>query len=172
VINRTSVTALALATAIGAGTALADVDQPGDDALKAQVKALWQDQHKALDAHDVTGVMATFADTDDIMLMGTGPGEHWVGKDEVQEAYSRFMDNFDPNTKQVECGEGAGTSAGGVAWLTAVCDFKDQKGDAPRHFILNISAVLVEQDDAWRFHTMHYSHLMGGDDEPSPDSSN
>lgn len=32
--------------------------------------------------------MDTFADTDDIMLMGTGPGEHWVGPEEIKDAKS------------------------------------------------------------------------------------
>jgi ketosteroid isomerase-like protein len=138
--------------------------------VKEQVKALWQEQHQALDAHNIEGVMATFADADDIMLMGTGPGEHWVGQKEVKDAFSHFMKNFDPHTMEVKCGEGAGASQDTVVWVTSVCDFVDKKGDEPRHFILNISAVLVEQDDSLRFHTMHFSHLMAGDDAPSQDA--
>lgn len=159
--------ALALASGVVAGTAQAEVGQPTDEALKEKVKAVWQDQHKALDAHDIAGVMATFAETDDIMLMGTGPGEHWVGRAEIKDAYTHFMENFDPHTQEVKCGEGAGTSQGNVAWLTGVCDFTDKKGEESRQYILNISAVLVEQGDAWRFHTMHFSHLTGGDGEQS-----
>jgi len=162
---------LALATGIVSGVAQAEVGQPTENALKETVKALWQNQHKALDAHDIAGVMGTFADTDDIMLMGTGPGEHWVGKDQIKDAYTHFMKNFDPNTKEVKCGDGAGTSRDDVAWLTGVCDFTDKKGDETRHYILNISAVLVKQGDDWRFHTMHYSQLLDGDSEPSQDAS-
>lgn len=159
-------TGLALAIGLVAGATQAEENTP-----KEAVKALWQQQHKALDAHDVAGVMGTFADSDDIMLMGTGPGEHWVGKEEVKDAHTQFMKNFDPNTKEVECGDGAGTFEDNVGWLTAVCDFKDKKGDESRHYILNISAVLVKQDDAWRFHTMHYSQLLGCDSEPSQGAS-
>jgi len=169
--RRIVLTGLVLATGIVAGATRAEVAQPAENTPKEAVKALWQEQHKALDAHDIAGVMGTFADSDDIMLMGTGPGEHWVGKEEIKDAYAHFMKNFDPNTKEVECGEGAGTSEDSVAWLTAVCDFKDKKGDESRHYILNISAVLVKQGDAWRFHTMHYSQLLGGDSEPSQAAS-
>jgi len=169
--KRTVLTALALATGVVAGAAQAEVGQPTDDALKEAVSSLWQDQHKALDAHDIAGVMATFADTDDIMLMGTGPGEHWVGREEVKDAYAHFMKNFDPHTMEVKCGEGAGTSQDGVVWLTGVCDLNDKKGDEPRHYVVNLSAVLVKQGDAWRFHTMHFSHLMGGDGEQSQGAS-
>lgn len=161
--RRIGLTGLALATGIVTLASCADMPQTAANTpAEAAVSALWQEQHKALDAHDIAGVMGTFADNDDIMLMGTGPGEHWVGKEEVKDAYAHFMKDFDPNTKEVECGEGAGTSEDNVAWLTAVCDFKDKKGNQSRHFILNISAVLVRQGDAWRFHTMHYSQLLGG----------
>ncbi|MEA3273938.1 MAG: SgcJ/EcaC family oxidoreductase [Pseudomonadota bacterium] len=156
-----AVTALALATGVTAGAAQAEVGQPTSEAVKAAVRALWQDQHKALDAHDVDGVLATFADSDDIMLMGTGPGEHWVGKAEVKNAYAHFMENFDAHTMEVKCGEGAGSTRGDVLWLTAVCHFSDKQKDQTRQFVTNLSAVLLKQGDAWRFHTMHFSQLTG-----------
>ena len=51
--------------------------------------------------------------------------------------------------------------------LTAVCHFNDKKTDQPREFVTNLSAVVLKEGDAWRFHTMHFSHLTaGGDPEP------
>ena len=166
-----AVTALAMATGVGLGAAQAEVEQPPDDALKAAVKEVWQNQHKALDAHDIDGVLATFADSDDIMLMGTGPGEHWVGKEEVKDAYAHFIENFDANTMEVQCGEGAGTSRGDVVWLTGVCQFSDKQKDQTRKYVLNISAVLVKQGDDWRFHTMHFSQLTGSGEAEQQNAS-
>lgn len=166
-----AVTALALATGITAGTVQAAADQPPAEAVKEAIKALWQDQHKALDAHDVDGVLATYADRDDIMLMGTGPGEHWVGKTEIKDAYTHFMEGFDARTMEVKCGEGAGSSQGDVVWLTAVCHFTDKQNDQPRQFVTNLSAVVLKQGDAWRFHTMHFSHLTDGDQGQSQKAS-
>lgn len=154
-----SITATALAISAVAWTAQAEVDPT----IVEAVRVLWQDQHKALDAHDVDGVLATYASQDDIMLMGTGPGEHWVGRDEVKDAYSNFTEGFDAHTMQVECGEGAGSRRGEVVWLTAVCNFADKKGEEARQYVINLSAVVVKQDNAWRFHTMHFSHLTGGE---------
>jgi len=159
----------ALVSGIATGATQAEISPPSEDALKEQVQAQWQAQHQALDAHDIEGVMATFADADDIMLMGTGPGEHWVGKEEVKDAFSHFMENFDPHTMEVKCGEGAGASRDTVVWVTSVCDFVDKKADEARHYILNMSAVLVEQGDAWRFHSMHFSNLTADDDAASQD---
>jgi uncharacterized protein (TIGR02246 family) len=158
--------ALALATGVAAGVAQAEVDQPTIDAIKA----LWQNQHKALDAHDIDGVMATYADSDDIMLMGTGPGEHWVGKAEIKDAYTHFMENFDAHTMEVQCGEGVGSGRGDVVWFTGVCNITDKKNDETRQYMLNISAVVIKQGADWRFHTMHFSHLTGSadDDQQNP----
>jgi uncharacterized protein (TIGR02246 family) len=162
-----AVTALALATGVFAGAVPAEVDQPTVDA----VRTLWESQHKALDAHDVDGVLATYADSDDIMLMGTGPGEHWVGKAEVKDAYAHFMENFDPHSMEVKCGEGAGSSHGDVLWLTAVCHFTDQQKDQTREYVANVSAVVLKQGDAWRFHTMHFSHLTGSGEAEQQNTS-
>jgi uncharacterized protein (TIGR02246 family) len=156
--------ALVMGGIAGAASAQAQTGQPTIDAIRD----LWSSQYKALDAHDVDAVLATYADSDDIMLMGTGPGEHWVGKDEVKDAYTHFMEQFDPNTMQADCGEGASSSQGGVLWLTAVCSFSDQQGETAREFVANLSAVAVKQDDGWRFHTMHFSHLTGADPVEQP----
>ena len=153
--------ALPLVTSLMLGCATAFEQAEVDQATIDAVKALWQAQHKALDAHDIDGVLATYADTDDIMLMGTGPGEHWVGTEAVTEAYRRFMEDFDVNTLTSQCGEGSGTRRNGVLWFTGVCDFADQSGRTERRYVVNLSAVAVQQDDGWRFHTMHFSHLTG-----------
>ncbi|QQO53391.1 MAG: SnoaL-like domain-containing protein [Thiohalocapsa sp. PB-PSB1] len=164
--NKQAVTALVLATSFSAGAALAEVEQATIDSIKT----LWQQQHKALDQHNVDAVLATYTDSDDIMLMGTGPGEHWVGQAEVKDAYTHFLDGFDANTMQVTCGDGSGSSRGEVVWLTGVCSFNDKKGGEERKFVTNISAVLVKRGDDWRFHTMHFSHLTDGDQNTSQDA--
>ena len=165
--KRAALAAMALAMSVSAGPALADVDQATIDA----VKQLWVEQQKAFDAHDVDGVLATFADGDDIMLMGTGPGEHWVGKDEVRDAFTHFMEQFDAHTMDTKCTDGVGSAQGDVAWFTAVCSFTDSKDGKPRSFLANLSAVVVSQEDGWRFHTMHYSQLTGGDQAVSQATS-
>lgn len=165
--KRAAAAALALAMSLGAEVALAEVDQTTIDA----VKQIWGQQQKAFDAHDLDGVLATFADTDEIILMGTGPGEHWVGKAEIRDAFARFMEQFDPYTMDTTCTDGVGSAQGDVAWFTAVCSFTESKAGKPRSFVANLSAVVVSQDDGWRFHTMHYSQLTGGDQAVSQAAS-
>jgi ketosteroid isomerase-like protein len=138
---------MALALSVGAASALADVDQATKDAAKT----LWEEQQKAFDAHDLNGVLAIFVDSHEIMLMGTSPGEHWVGKDEVKDAFAHFIQGFDANTMETKCGDGAGSAQGDVAWFTPVCTFTDSKDGKPRSFVANLSAVVVKQGDGWRF---------------------
>ncbi|MCB1806681.1 MAG: SgcJ/EcaC family oxidoreductase [Candidatus Competibacteraceae bacterium] len=152
---------IASSLAIGIVPAVANADV--DEATVAAIKALWQSQHKALDAHDADALMMTYTDSDDIMLMGTGPGEHWIGQEEIKDAYAHFMEGFDANTMQVECVDGAGSKADTVVWFTAVCSFTDQKAAEQRNYVLNLSAVAVQDGTDWRFHTMHFSHLTGGE---------
>ncbi len=149
--------------AVAGSTQAAQVDPATIDAIWE----VWQNQHKALDAHDAAGVLATYADSDDIMLMGTSPGEHYIGKDEIKDAYTHFMGDFDAHTLRSKCGDGQGSTEGNVVWLTAVCQFDDQKSGVERRYTVNLSAVLVNHDAAWRFHSLHFSHLMGNSRESS-----
>jgi len=149
-----------LALLVVAGPAQAA--KPDEATIKAMT-AVWTAHHKALDAHDLNGVMATFADSDDVMLMGTGPGEHWVGREELQEAFAGFMEAFDAFTMEASCVDGEASTDGPVLWFTAVCNFSDARGGEARAFTLNLSGVLVRSDDVWRFHTMHFSNLGAGD---------
>ncbi|MBK1650209.1 YybH family protein [Rhabdochromatium marinum] len=165
--KRTTVATLALAVSLGAQPLLAEDNQTTSEA----VKQLWQVQQKAFDAHDLDGVMQTFADGDDIMLMGTGPGEHWVGQDEIKDAFKHFMGNFDPNTMKAKCKEGVGHAMEDVAWFTEVCRFRDRKDGKARKFVANLSGVVIKQDDGWRFHSMHYSQVIGGDPATAPASA-
>jgi len=157
---RTLKTAL-LTLCLATGSVQAALDEATIDA----VRGVWESQQKALDAHDIDGIMATYSDQDDIMLMGTGPGEHWVGREEIEDAYGNIVKDFDANTLEANCGEGSGSTQGDVVWITAVCDYTHKNEETERHFVFNLSAVLIKQGDAWRFHSMHYSHLT--DDQPS-----
>lgn len=165
--KRAAAAALALVVSLGAEAALAEVDPATIDA----VKQLWGQQQQAFDAHDLDGVLATFADTDEIMLMGTAPGEHWVGKAEVRDAFTHFMEQFDAHTMDTKCTDGMGSAQGDVTWFTAVCSFTESKDGKPRSFVTNLSAVVVNQGDGWRFHTMHYSQQTGGDQAVSQAAS-
>ena len=134
-----------------------------DKETLAGIQAVLQAHDKALGAQDVEGVLATYADGDNTVLLGTGPGEIWVGKEELKDAYEHIFQDYDAGTMQAECGWRTGNAQGDMAWLMAMCDITDAKADAKREFPLNISAVLVKQDGNWRFRNMHISNPTSGE---------
>jgi ketosteroid isomerase-like protein len=151
---------LALAGAVLAtGITLA---QAADEELEKAVAAAWKAQDKALSEHDVDAVMATWIDAEDSVLLGTGPGERWVGMAEIREAFDNIIKDFDPYTMESVCGWHVIGAQGDTAWGLAECDFSDSLAGTKREFPLNVSAVLVKQDDAWKFRALHFSTLTSG----------
>lgn len=102
--------------------------------------------------------MALYAPGDQAVVMGTGPGELWVGSTEIADAYRHFFEDFDAGTVQRECSTVFSDISGDVGWISATCNYKDLKGDQARSFALNVTAVLQEQAGAWTLRTMHFSN--------------
>jgi len=136
--------------------------QAADEAFEKGVVAAWNAHDKALSEHDVDAILATWVDADDSVLLGSGPGERFVGTAEIREAYENIVQDFDPYTMQSVCGWYVIGSEGDIAWALAECDFSDAKDGTERAFPLNISAVLTKQDEAWKFRALHFSTLTTG----------
>jgi ketosteroid isomerase-like protein len=58
-----------------------------------KIRALLKAHDKAMMNHDLKGVMALL--TEKAAIMGTGPGEVWVGPEEIKAAYEHFFEGFD-----------------------------------------------------------------------------
>jgi uncharacterized protein (TIGR02246 family) len=118
---------------------------------------------QALSEQDLATVMATYAPEGTIVLMGTGPGERWVGKEEIEDAYMHFFQDFDPGSLRTECTWHSLDTQGTISWLMIMCHFTDYLKNQKRDYALNISAVLEKQEDQWYFRTFHFSNLTGGE---------
>ena len=132
----------------------------GDDEA---IREVFRSHNQALDAHDIDALMALYADNDELVLLGTGPGERWLGQEAVRNAYLQFMTDFDAGTTDNHCTWTMLGSRGDAAWLSAMCQVTDYLANVKREFALNLSTVLVRDADAWRIQTMHFSNLA--DDE-------
>jgi ketosteroid isomerase-like protein len=116
----------------------------------------------AFNAHDLDGVMASYASNPQVALMGTGPGEFWQGRQAISETYQRFFDDFDVGTFTSQCPWKDSGVDDASAWLLASCVMTDAKADKTREYVLNISAYFTKEGDAWKIQSLHYSHLTGG----------
>ena len=105
-----------------------------------ELRAVVRQHHDALNKQDLKALMALYADTPNVALMGTGPGEFWKGKAAIEEAYQHFFETFKAGSLKrsrspprlwqgsegqagTAVGDGAFESApGGVAALAAGVD--------------------------------------------------
>ncbi len=117
---------------------------------------------QALNEQDLATVMATYAPQGSIVLMGTGPGERWVGKEEIEDAYMHFFQDFDPGSLSTECTWNSMDARGNIAWAMIMCHFTDFLKNQKREYAINISAVLEKLEGQWYFRTFHFSNLTGG----------
>jgi len=123
------------------------------------VRSAMQSYIKAFQAKDIDGVMAVFADAPNTVMMGTGPDEIWLGKDDIRTAHNAFFTNFEKQTSEntlVSVG-----ANGGAAWLTGYIVVTKQNAEGPETYQLNLSMVLERAEDTWYITAMHFSNLTG-----------
>src|ERR1044072_8150622 len=113
---------------------------------------------KALGENNLDAVLDTFAPAPNTVVLGTGPGERWVGAQEIRTAYTEMFKDYDPGTMKVDCEWKTGNSDGASAWLAATCVAKDSLKGKAREYPLNVSAAMVKQDGKWRFTMLHMSN--------------
>ena len=126
-----------------------------------QIVALLQKHDDALNQHDLDGVMSVFAPSANTVVLGTGPGERWQGKDEIRAAYTEIFKDFDKGTSTRNCDWKTGEVAGATAWMASMCKFSDSKDGQKREYELNVSGVLRKIGGKWYFQSLHYSNLTG-----------
>lgn len=139
------------------------------DPATEEIQVVLRQHDEALNKQDLKALMALYADTPNVAMMGTGPGEFWKGKAAVEEAYKQFFQDFKAGSLQHQCPETSSGQDGNVAWLVASCNMKDSTPDGEsREYELNVSAVLKKEKTGWRFQTFHFSNLTS-DNMPPPE---
>ena len=136
--------------------------QQADTDATAAIKLMLRAHDDAFNKHDVATVMGLYSPRPDTLLLGTGPGERWVGKAEIQDAYKHFFADFDAGSLTTNCTWTTGEVKGPIAWLAAMCQVTDYLKNVKREYALNLSVVMEKEDGAWRFRIMHFSNLASG----------
>jgi len=154
-----SVVICALIFTLGSIQVLGQKTQSAD---LSQIVALLQKHDDALNQHDLDGIMSVFAPTQNIVVLGTGPGERWSGRDEIRGAYTEIIKDFDRGTATRECYWKTGEIIENTAWVASMCKFADSKDGKKREYELNVSGVLRRIGGKWYFQSLHFSNLTGG----------
>jgi uncharacterized protein (TIGR02246 family) len=137
------------------------ISQAGQTDAKAEagIKKLMESYRAAVGKQDLAGVMKSFADGPDIVVMGTGPGELYVGKESIENAYRAFFSNFQTEKNKITWMK-SGVN-GNAAWILGTSLITQAQKKGKNEFEMNWSAVLEKKGDEWKIVALHFSHLTG-----------
>jgi len=126
-----------------------------DAAIEKEIKDFIQKYQQAFQAKDLDAIMTMY--TEDAVLLGIGPGERYVGEEEIRGAYIEYFKAFDKEEWTLTWHKF--DNLGDVVWASGMSNintyFKNKKGE----FALNWSLVLVKKDSAWKFVQRHISNI-------------
>jgi len=123
------------------------------------VKALLEQHNQALNAQDLKGVMDLYAPNPNIVLMGTGPGESYVGEEAIGGAYNQIFSRFDAKTLTFNVDLAAVGSSGNVAWFASTTKIDGIVNNEKRERVFNMSGTLIHMKGKWRIVSLHFSRL-------------
>ena len=126
-----------------------------------KIRALLKAHDEAMTNHDLKGVMATL--TEKAAIMGTGPGEIWVGPEELKVAYENFFEGFDKGQQDFEYHFKIGGVTADMGWLMASGNVTGKKDGKDVAFPLNMSLTVAKDAGDWHIAAMHFSTLTGDD---------
>lgn len=156
--NRRTIIAAGVA-GISAAAITTKAEAAADNPDLEKIKALLAAHDKAMTAHDLDGVLATL--TDNVSIMGTGPGEMYTGAKQIKEAYEHFFEEADKGEQEFEYFERVGNLSSEMGWLMTSGNVMGKKGGKKMSFPLNVSLTVSKSGDAWKIAAMHFSTLTG-----------
>jgi uncharacterized protein (TIGR02246 family) len=165
ILKRSLLTMLLLSLAL-VSPCLAKGAKGGEAKAMAEVKAVIEQHNQALNAQDLKGVMTTYASDPGCVLMGTGPGEAYVGDEAIGGAYNQLFTRFDANSLRFNYDWVAAVSKGYFAWFAVTTTMEGTVNKDIKERALNMSGTLVKEKGKWRIVTMHFSRL-GAEQAPA-----
>ena len=132
------------------------------------LKELLAKHDKALNDKSLDAVMSTFSTDPTTVVLGSGEGERYVGQDSIKAAYTEIFKDYDPGTLNTNCDwkTGGVDPSGTMAWFAATCKCDDAMKAVKRHYVLNVTATALKQENGWRFVMLHMSNAPGGAPPP------
>jgi ketosteroid isomerase-like protein len=138
----------------------------GDSKIMAEVKTVMEQHNKAFNAQDLKGVMTIYASDPSTVLMGTGPGEAYVGDEAIGGAYNQLFTRFEPNTLSFKYDWVSAGSKGNLAWFAVTTTMEGTVNKEKKERTFNMSGTLLKKKGKWRILSMHFSRL-GAEQQPA-----
>jgi uncharacterized protein (TIGR02246 family) len=138
----------------------------GDAKTMAAVKAVIEQHNQALNAQDLKGVMTLYALDSNTVLMGTGPGEAYVGEEGISGAYNQIFSRFKADSLRFKYDWVAAGSKGNIAWFAVTTTMSGTVNNEQKERAFNMSGLLLKEKGKWRIVSMHFSRL-GAEEHPA-----
>lgn len=155
-------TRLLIAMMVCLGAVSVGYAEEPSDAEKA-ITAVAEKYLEAFAARDVEGCLAAFAPGKKTVLMGTGPGERWVGRKEIGMAHKEMFKAFEKET--FERTWSLVSARPRIAWTASETIITDVVNGEEKKFAINTTTVWVLRNDKWQIALMHCSNLTGPEKE-------
>src|SRR5262245_31370712 len=72
-------------------------------AARGELSEMLRKHDEALNKHDLEGVVGLFAPGNKTVVLGTGPGERFEGRDGIRAAYTEIFKDFDKGSSTHNC---------------------------------------------------------------------
>jgi ketosteroid isomerase-like protein len=155
-------TGVAGLSALGMVAPLARAEDPAETNPEVEkIRALLKAHDVAMTNHSIEGVVECL--TPKAAIMGTGPGEIWVGPEEIKVAYEHFFDGFDKGEQKFEYQFRIGAVGTDMGWLMASGNVTGKKNGQDVSFPLNLSLTVAKKAGDWKIAAMHFSTLTGAE---------
>ena len=141
----------------------------GGSKIMAEVKAVMEQHNKALNAQDLKGVMTLYASDPNTVLMGTGPGEAYVGDEAIGGAYNQLFTRFEANTLSFKYDWITAGSKGNIAWFAVTITMEGTVNKEKKERAFNMSGTLLKEKGKWRILGLHFSRL-GAEQQPAAEA--
>lgn len=125
------------------------------DEVKTHVWATVEAMLSAYCRRDVQATMDYFADTPELVCIGSGPREKSVGPEGLRQGLER--DFADTDAMDVLCSDHLVSVAGDVAWVATDCLFTVLADGETVRVKARLTAVLRRMGQAWRIVQSHLS---------------
>jgi len=127
-----------------------------DPGTEKEVKGFLDRQTQAYDKKDLNALMAMLAPDADVVMLGNGPDQRWVGSDRIKKAYESFLATYKSEVMKLTWT--SIRAKGDVAWFAAKCVIHQmKKPEGKETLLINWTGVLEKRKDKWLLVQSHFS---------------
>jgi ketosteroid isomerase-like protein len=142
----------------------------GDAKTMAEVKTVIEQHNQALNAQDFKDLMTMYSSDPRAVLMGTGPGEAYVGEEGISGAFNQIFNRFKADSLSFKYDWVAAGSKGKTAWFAVTTTITGMVNNEQKERAFNMSGLLQREQGKWRIVSMHFSRL-GAEEQPAVELS-